>query len=293
MPLIAFLSGLAAAMIWGGWFPITRLGVLDTLNIFDLGLLRYGVAGLIMLPLVIKRRLYARRWPLLGLGLILLGAGLPYLLLTGSGLKLIPVSHGILAPCIMALSSLLLSCLVWKTAPNGHQWASVFLIVMGAGLLISEPTEQENVGHIVGHALVMAGGFVWAAYTVALKYYGLDALESTAILSVLSGLAALPLWILFGNDLSAVDSGPLIGQGFYQGIMSGVLALFLYGYSVSQLGAARAALFAVLVPVFANIFAVPILGEWPSLLELIALLLLCLGLMFGMKLLSFKRLGTT
>lgn len=288
--MMPYFAGLAAAMIWGGWFPITRMGVLDQLNIFDLSLLRYAVAGLALLPLVLRRRLYAKAWPVWGMALVILGAGLPYMLLAGSGLRLIPVSHSILAPCTMAISSLILSSLVWRTWPTATQWSSAALVVLGAGLLIVEPTGSDRAGHILGHGLVIMAGFVWAIYTVALKYHNLNALDSTAILSVVSGLLALPLWFLWGHDWSNVAPATLAAQAVYQGLLSGVAALFLYAFAVGRLGAARAALFAVLVPVFANIFAVPILGEWPTVQEALALGILCLGLALGLNLIRFPRL---
>jgi hypothetical protein len=49
-------AGVAAALlpvgIWAGWVPVTRLGVVTRLARGDIAALRFGTAGLVLLPLL-------------------------------------------------------------------------------------------------------------------------------------------------------------------------------------------------------------------------------------------------
>jgi drug/metabolite transporter (DMT)-like permease len=53
-------------------------------------------------------------------------------------------------------------------------------------------------------------------------------------------------------------------QATVQGVLSGVLAIVLYGTAIARLGATRGAALTALVPPLAALLAVPVLGEWPT-----------------------------
>ena len=44
------LYGLAAVSIWSGWIVVARLGLRASLTPWDIAALRFGVAGLLLLP---------------------------------------------------------------------------------------------------------------------------------------------------------------------------------------------------------------------------------------------------
>ena len=46
--------GLGAALIWGAWPVVSGLGVADSLSPYDVAALRFGVAGLVLLPLALR-----------------------------------------------------------------------------------------------------------------------------------------------------------------------------------------------------------------------------------------------
>src|SRR5215813_5586606 len=82
--------GLAAASIWAGWSPVTRLGVTTQLSVWDVATLRFGVAGILLFPVVLRRGLALDRIGWHGLALMFIGAGVPYVLLAAAGLGLAP-----------------------------------------------------------------------------------------------------------------------------------------------------------------------------------------------------------
>src|SRR5688572_33394075 len=83
-PLAGAAFGILAALTWGGFPAITKLSMAsDALDAWDITALRFGVAGLVLLPLFVRRGLGALG-PLRGLFLAV-GAGAPYVLLTAGG----------------------------------------------------------------------------------------------------------------------------------------------------------------------------------------------------------------
>src|SRR5689334_3189650 len=50
------LWGLAAVLIWAGWWVLTRFSVTGSLRATDLAALRFGLAGLVMLPVFLRHR---------------------------------------------------------------------------------------------------------------------------------------------------------------------------------------------------------------------------------------------
>ena len=55
------LYGLAAVSIWSGWIVVARLGLRTSLTPWDIAALRFGVAGLLLLPYVIGKGLAVDR----------------------------------------------------------------------------------------------------------------------------------------------------------------------------------------------------------------------------------------
>src|SRR6266481_3314227 len=91
--VIGAVCATAAVAIWAGWLVMMRVGVNTTLTAFDLTALRFGVAGVVLLPVVLRRGLALNRlgWP--GFTAVVIGAGAPVQLLVGAGLSFAPVAH--------------------------------------------------------------------------------------------------------------------------------------------------------------------------------------------------------
>src|SRR5215211_3873898 len=59
--------GLAAVSIWSGWIVVARLGLKSSLTPWDIAALRFGVAGLLLLPYVMSKGLALGRLGWIGL----------------------------------------------------------------------------------------------------------------------------------------------------------------------------------------------------------------------------------
>src|SRR4029077_11675448 len=70
--------GFAAASIWARWGVVTRLAVTTSLDPSDIAALRFGVAGVLLSPVLVRRCLARAQLGWLGLAAIIAGAGVPY-----------------------------------------------------------------------------------------------------------------------------------------------------------------------------------------------------------------------
>ena len=90
---------LLAVAIWSGWMVITRVAVTCTLTAEDLAALRFGSAGLLLLPIIWRRGFALDRLGWSGLALVVICAGVPYVLLASHGLAMATAAEaGVLIP---------------------------------------------------------------------------------------------------------------------------------------------------------------------------------------------------
>jgi len=62
-----------------------------------------------------------------------------------------------------------------------------------------------------------------------------------------------------------------------QGVLTAIVALLLYGRMVSILGATAGAAFVALTPAATALLAIPALGEWPSMIDWLAITVISAG----------------
>jgi drug/metabolite transporter (DMT)-like permease len=144
-------------------------------------------------------------------------------------------------------------------------------IVWSAGGTIG--TEQT-----VGHALFLGSALAFACYTVALRRARLDGLHAAAISAVGSMLLYLPAYaFLAGTSLLHAPVSAIGLQALVQGLLTAVVSYIVYGRAVSILGASSGAALAASCPAMVALMAIPVLGEWPSMVDWIAIVLISIG----------------
>jgi uncharacterized membrane protein len=105
-------------------------------------------------------------------------------------------------------------------------------------------------------------------------------LQATAIVAMLSMLGYVPFYAAAaGAHLAAAPWREIAIQAVFQGVLSAVVALVFYTRSVALLGAARGAVFGALVPSFSLLFAIPILGEIPTRLQIVGVVFVTAGML--------------
>jgi len=262
-PLAWVLAALFAVAVWAGWIPVTRFGVVTRVSPEDIAALRYGTAGLLLLPVL---WLHRRSVPWRRIGPILAaaaGAGVPYFLLIAHGLRLANSGQGaVLGPGATSLNTAIIAW--WwldERPPRTRIWG---LAITAAGIaLVLGHDLVAGAGRVGGFLLILLASAHWAVFTVASRRLGLPALLNTALVSVLNALVYWPFFLLGDGPrrLAALPIGDLLLQAGYQGLLAGVLALAAFSYAIDRLGAATAAGFTPLSPVLATVLGWWLLGD--------------------------------
>ncbi len=260
--------GLFAISIWVGWILLTRYGVTTSLSPYDITALRFACAGLLLLPIVIRRGFGLHLIGLKTWLVICFGAGVPYVLIASGGLQFAPAAHaGALIPGTMPLWTALLAILFLHEKIAGPRKLGLLLIPVGIVILVGSGLTSFETGNWRGHLLFLTAAMCWASFTVAMRtasLKGFTALHAAAVVSVVSALWYLPLYAFFlPHRIAEAPISAIVIQTIYQGIFVSIISLVAYARAVSILGASLGASFASLVPVLAMLAAIPLLGEVP------------------------------
>ena len=274
--------GLFAIAIWVGWILLTRFGVTTSLSPYDITALRFACAGLLLAPVVFRQgwglgRVGTKKWLI-----IVCCAGAPYVLIASSGLQFAPAAHaGALIPGTMPLWAALLAMFCLKEKIAGIRKLGLMLIPLGIVIFVGAGLTDFASGNWRGHLLFLAAAISWASFTVAMRsagQSGFTPLQAAAVVSVVSALVYLPVYLLFlPHRIIDAQPGAIVTQTIYQGIFVSIISLFAYARSVSILGASLGASFASLVPVLAMLTAIPLLGEWPKASDYIGIAAITFG----------------
>ncbi|MBI2203456.1 MAG: DMT family transporter [Candidatus Rokubacteria bacterium] len=281
---LAIAAGVLAMLLYAGQFVISRWSIQRTLSVWDLGALRFSVAGTLMLAVVARHGLANaagigwRRALVLGVTV-----GAPYTLIMFSGLSIAPASHGaVIIPGFTPVVSALLAWW-WLGQSLGHAMlGGLAIIVTGLVLVSGAGVLTDASGMVwVGDLLFVVAAILWAAFTVLARRWHVDPVRGTAIVWVLS-LAYLPVYVAFaGSRLLAAPRGEVVLQALYQGVGVAIVALALYAWSIRILGPATASLFMPLTPVFGVLLAVPTLGEIPTPVQALGILAVSGGMVLA------------
>ncbi|WP_239025288.1 DMT family transporter [Rhodoligotrophos defluvii] len=273
------VCGLGAILIWAGWMSVTRLGVTTSMTATDVTMLRFGTAGLVLLPIVIREGLALDRigwWRLL---ILVVGAGAPYAMVAAMGLRFAPAAHaGVLIPGVMPLLVALLSLVFLKERFTSSRKVGYGLILLGVAMIAGLTAVLPGQDHTKGHLLFLTGAFMWACYVVTLRQSRLAPLHAAALVSVGSAVLFLPVYLMSrGLHLPPAPVSDILVQAIFQGIFATVIALYLFGKAVSILGASGGAAFGALVPALAALIAIPVLGEIPTLSDWLGIIAVSSG----------------
>jgi drug/metabolite transporter (DMT)-like permease len=287
--------GLFAISIWVGWILLTRYGVTTSLSPYDLVALRFAFAGLVLLPVVIKRGLGLRQVGVKKWLVIVCCAGVPYVLVASTGLQFAPAAHaGALIPGTMPLWAALLAVFFLKEHIEPTRRAGLFLIPIGIAVILGSGLVDFSSGQWRGHLLFLLAAMTWASFTVAMRsasQSGFDALHAAAVVSVVGAVVYLPIYALWlPHHIATAPMSAIVIQTIYQGLFVSIVSLFAYTRAVMILGASLGSSFASLVPVLAMLCAIPMLGEWPKPMDFVGIAAITTGVFLSSG--AFQALRT-
>ena len=285
---LGILCGLLTAIIWGVQSVVSRHAMLIDLTPADVTILRFTSAAAVLLPWALR---HMRPFPVGSLGWprawgMALLIGPLYSLILVAGASFAPALHSsIISPGLIPVFTALLIFLVTGERAGRMRLIGLGIIVLGIGIfsrdaLAMTPSRPDA---WIGDLLFVLIAFLWAIFGLLARRWGVSSLEVTAASCLLSvpllAIVALALPI----HMSRAPFVELLLQALYQGVLVGVVALYLYARSVETLGAARATLFLPLVPVATAAASALLLAEVPSPTEIVGMAIVVSGMLIAFR----------
>lgn len=228
-----------------------------------MGLLRYAPAMLLFAPVWLRFGLKPARIAWGHAAIVGLCGGFLFVTLLATGLRFAPVADSaVFAPAVLPVFVALLSFILL-----GERFGALrllgFALILGGALAIGgvEALGHAGDGSWRGHLLFLGASFLWALYTVVFRRSGMTAIEAGAVMALWSTIGFVLLALATGVGFEGQPPGFLALQAVLQGVLSGFLATFTYGYALLRLGTSRTAAFAALVPPLAALGGLVFLGE--------------------------------
>jgi len=275
-------TGLATAAMWGSWAVFTRFGLVGAVDRWDMMFVRYLPAGLILLPVLLRRGGATReglagvKW--IAVALLFAGGSLPYTLVVFHALERVPAGDQALFSNAIVLVATLTAGRLWlgERLTRG-QLGGVAIMLAGVALTGAQALAVLRLGP--GHVALAGAALLWTLYTVAARAWRVPALTATAIVCVGGMLAYVPVYLIVaGPRFLAADPAALVAQGLFQGVLTGIVSLVTYTRTIELLGAGPAALFTALIPPTATLLGWLVLGETPGVPQIAGAALVSVGM---------------
>lgn len=196
------------------------------------------------------------------------------------GVTLAPASHGaILVPGLIPMATLVLARLVLGSPIVTRQVVGVVMSIAGLALVVG-PELTGTGSTLVGDAMFVTSAGLWAAYTLVGRASRLESSVLTFYGAAVGAALLLPLAILVPDGhRSILSASPrALASVLYLGSIGTTLSFVTFLGGVRLIGAARAAAYTVLVPVFGLTFTVTLLGEPFTPVSLVGAVVVLVGL---------------
>ncbi|MDX1975584.1 MAG: DMT family transporter [Rickettsiales bacterium] len=279
---------LIAVTVWSGWVLFGRYSVRASLSAYDITALRFSVAGVFLLPVLLRKGMKVGPWGYKSSIWLACLMGAPYNVIALSGMQYAPASHAaaIIYTCMLIVSTLL-GILLLKEKTNALRLLGITLSVGGIGCILFSADRSEGSYEWIGSLLFLFVGTIWPLYTISVRAWKVDALHATAIVSVWSALLYLPIYFAFiPSQIGWHNWHEAAFHAIYQGIVNSILAMLCYNQGIRLLGASTSSAFIPLVPVLSTLLAIPFLQEIPGLLEWLGIGLASFGVLLAIGILD-------
>lgn len=287
-PWLGILCGLLTAIIWGVQSVVSRHAMLIDMTPADVTILRFVSAAAVLLPWALRNM---RPFPVGSLGwprawVMALLIGPLYSLILVGGAHFAPALHSsIISPGLIPVFTALLIFLVTGERAGRMRLTGLGIIVLGIGVfsrdaLAMAPSRPDA---WIGDLLFVLIAFLWSIFGLLARRWGASSLEITAASCILSVPLLVIVALTLPIHMARMPFAEILLQALYQGVLVGVVALYLYARTVATLGAAKATLFLPLVPVATAAASALLLAETPSPTELAGMAIVVTGMLVAFR----------
>ena len=281
------LFGVFAAFGWAAGFVAAKHGINVGFTPADLAMHRFLWTGLALLPLVLRRGVGDLGGVGWGRGLvILLLSGPPQSLLAYTGFTLVPLGHGTtIQPACAALFGLVLATWLLHEPLMPRRVLGATAIIIGLMAFGAESLTTIGAHGVAGDFLFATAGIFWAIFGILLRQWRMTGTHATAAVAAASVLLLAPVYTALTGFDNVIRLGLLenLLQVGVQGLLAGVLPIYLFARTVTLLGAGRASTFPALVPVFGVLIGFVALGVVPTWPQLTGLVMVVIGFRFALQ----------
>lgn len=281
----ARLWGLIAllAVVWSANFIFAKIALRE-LDAMSLAMLRFSLAGVIILPVYLWKRgvptwLSKQDWFFLFISALSIGGNQ---LAFVQGLSRTSVAHSALILALTPVWVLLMSRILGHEAITAAKLTGFAIAVAGVGVLQARHS-AGNTSTVLGDFLILIASILWAAYTVASKAARerFDGLTMNTITYGGTALVFAPMTLWFGRN---VDFGGLSlgawGSLLYMAIFPTLVGVAIYFHAMRYMPATRISMVAYAQPLLATVFAMAALGERISQSVILGGVLVILGVIW-------------
>ncbi len=275
MSLAHISLAMLATLIWGFNFVVVKVG-LGSYPPLLFSALRFSVA-FFPAALWVKRHDVPWRW-IITIGWVM-GVAVYSLVYVGMYLGA-SISTSSVVVQIHVIFTLILSAVILRDRPTLWQWIGTSIAMTGIAMLMVNAGQQ---GTFIGLVLILGSALAWAVSTILLKMAGpVNMLSLMVWMCLIPPIPLLGLSLLFENgQWQALQHTTLLGVGaiIYTGILSTVVAFWIWGKLISAYSPKVVAPFALLSPPIAMMASTGLLGEKLNAVKIVATIFVLGGLL--------------
>lgn len=258
---------------------ISRAGALTPLTAFDLAAIRYGVSGLVALPIV----LYFKPWREMTIGRIATVAfllGPIYVFFIFQGFEYAPASHGgIFMNGLLPIFTFIIAWIWLSEQPTVRQMIASLVILFGVALTVGD----ENFDFREtwpGDVMFVAAALMFCLYLRVSRTWSIKPLQVVFCASVINAVFYVPIWYFFlPSGIAETESGPFWLQFLFQGFVPNFVGLIMIALAARHIGPVATSTAMSIVPATGAVFGLIFLGEQIGAISWVGIAILTLGIL--------------
>jgi drug/metabolite transporter (DMT)-like permease len=180
------------------------------------------------------------------------------------GLARTSVSHTALIVALGPVMVLALACLMRFESLTALKFGGMLISFVGVGILTAESVGGANGGHWTGDLLVLAGGAVFAYYTILVKQV-VERFSALGLNALTFGMGTLLMAPFSASALRHVGWTMVPARAWWAlafvVVLGSVVPFLLYAWALTALAASRVAAFGYLQPMIATGLGIWLLAE--------------------------------